>query len=158
MLRKEIVKASRRVAPENGLEIAAMARIKLTSEDPEHPIDHVFDGTTGPGASYWQAAEPGEQTIVIEFDHPQAIRQLTLEIEETNVSRHQQLQLLTSQDGGRSYQEILRQEFNFSPPGTTFEQEQWAIPREEITHIKLWIQPDMEEKLCSAKLTSIVLR
>ena len=37
---------------------------------------------------------------------------------------------------------LLRQEYNFSPPGTTFEREDWAVPAEGVTHLRLVIRPD----------------
>ena len=73
------------------------------------------------------AGEPGEQTLILAFDAPQAIRRVVLEVEEPEVARTQELQLAVSTDGGRTYREVLRQEYNFSPPGTTFEREDWAV-------------------------------
>ena len=63
--------------------------------------------------------------LILQFDTPQCLRQITLEVEETEVSRTQELQLAVSADGGRSYCELVRQEFNFSPPNTTFEHRVW---------------------------------
>ena len=47
----------------------------------------------------------------------------TLEIEEQEVIRTQDLHIAISRDGGHIYPELLRQEYTFSPPGTTFEQD-----------------------------------
>src|SRR4029450_9579892 len=91
-----------------------------------HPIDNVFDHRRGPGGSRWVAAEPGEQTLILAFDTPQIIRQTIVEVEELEVSRTQELQLSVSHDGGQTYRELRRQEYNFSPPGTTFEREAWT--------------------------------
>src|SRR5829696_5661869 len=129
MLRKQIIKATSAASiPTPGeLDIAAIATVLVTSEDPEHPVDHAFDGRRGPGGSRWIAGEPGEQTLTLAFDAPQAIRRVALEVEETEVARTQELQLAVSFDGGRTYRELLRQEYDFSPPGTTFEWEDWSV-------------------------------
>ena len=93
------------------------------SEEKDHPIDHVFDSNRGPGGHDGSLAQPGVQTIIVAFDSPQTIHQVHLEIEEPEISRTQELQLALSTDGGVTYRELLRQEYNFSPPGTMFEQE-----------------------------------
>jgi hypothetical protein len=41
-------------------DITAIATVLVTSEDPDHPIDHVFDGQRGLGASRWIAAQSGD--------------------------------------------------------------------------------------------------
>jgi len=66
--------------------------------------------------------------------------------------------LCLSCDGGRTYRELLRQEYNFSPPGTTFEREKWTVSAEGVTHLRLVIKPDKGDKPCRATLTSFVLR
>ena len=45
------------------LPLAALAEVRATSEDRDHPILLAFDEGDGPGASYWKAGDPGEQTI-----------------------------------------------------------------------------------------------
>ena len=102
MLRKRIVKVLPSLSvPEPGeMDIAATAAVQVTSEDPTHPIEHVFDHRRGPGGSRWVAAEPGEQTLLLAFDTPQTIYQIILEVEEPEVSRTQELWLSISHDGG----------------------------------------------------------
>jgi hypothetical protein len=160
MLRKHIVKAPSSLSvPQPGeMDIAATATVQVTSEDPTHPIEHVFDTRRGPGGSRWVAAEPGEQTLILAFDTPQIIHQTILEVEEPEVSRTQEFQLSVSHDGGQTYRELRRQEYNFSPPGTTFEREDWAVLAEGVTHLQLWMKPDKGGKPCRATLTSLVLK
>ena len=160
MLRKQIIRAPASTpAPTPGeIDIAAVATVLVTSEAPEHPVDHAFDAHRGPGGSRWVAGEPGEQTLILAFDAPQTIRRVALEVEEPEVARTQELQLAVSTDGGRTYRELLRQEYNFSPPGTTFEREDWAVPAEGVTHLRLVIRPDKGGKPCRATITSLILR
>lgn len=160
MLRKQII-GTTSAAPSSTtgeIDVAAVATVLVTSEAPEHPIDHAFDGSRGPGGTRWVAGEPGEQTIILAFDAPQAIRRVALEVEEPGVVRTQELQLAVSIDGGRTYREVLRQEYNFSPPGTTFEREDWSVNSDAVTHLRLVIRPDKGDKPCRATITSLVLR
>jgi len=160
MLRKHIVKVPpSHPVPEPGeMDIAATATVQVTSEDPAHPIEHAFDHRRGPGGSRWVAAEPGEQTLILAFDTPQIIHQTILEVEEPDVSRTQELRLSVSHDGGQTYRELRRQEYTFSPPGTTFEREAWVVLAEGVTHLQLWMKPDKGGKPCRATLTSLVFK
>ena len=160
MLRKQVIKAasSAPIPASDDLDVAAVATVLVTSEDPEHPVDHAFDALSGPGGTRWVAGEPGEQALILAFDAPQAIRRVVLEVEEREVARTQELQLAVSGDGGLTYRELLRQEYNFSPPGTTFEREDWAVVAVGVTHLRLQIKPDKADCPCRATITSLVLR
>lgn len=144
--------------PSGEKDIEGLATVAVTSEAPDHPVDNAFDDRRGPGGSRWIAAVPGEQALVIAFDAPQAIREIGLEVEETEVGRTQELHLALSRDGGRTYQEVVRQEYNFAPPGTTFEREQWRVNGEGITHVRLVINPDKSGRPCRATVTTFALR
>jgi hypothetical protein len=145
--------------PQSGAkDIAAIATVWVTSEAADAPIDRAFDESRGPGGSRWVAAVPGEQRLILAFDTPQTIRTISLEVEESDVSRTQVLHLAVSCDGGQIYQELRRQEFTFSPPGTTFEREEWAVTVEGVTHLQLVITPDKGGQPCRATLTSLVVR
>ena len=139
-------------------DIAALATVWVTSEATDYPIDNVFDSHRGPGGSRWIAETPGPQKLLLAFDTPQTLRMLRLEIEERDVSRTQELYVAISRDGGNTYQTLLRQEYNFSPPGTTFEREEWALPAEGVTHLQLVITPDKGGTPCHATLTTLALQ
>src|SRR5271166_6589900 len=159
MLRKQIIKphpATQGITP-GEIDIASVAMVQVTSESPEHPIDHVFDEHRGQRGTRWIAGEPGEQIVILAFDSPQTIRHVSLEVQEPEVTRTQELQLSLSCDGGQNFRELLRQEYNFSPPGTTYEREDLAISAQGVTHLRLVIKPDKGDKPCQATLTSFVL-
>jgi hypothetical protein len=160
MLRKHLLTEPPMASvPQSGAkDIAAIATVWVTSEAADAPIDRAFDESRGPGGSRWVAAVPGEQRLILAFDTPQTIRTISLEVEESDVSRTQVLHLAVSCDGGQIYQELRRQEFNFSPPGTTFEREEWAVTLEGVTHLQLVITPDKGGQPCRATLTSLVVR
>jgi len=137
--------------------IETVACVMVTSEDPGQPVDNAFDGRRGPGGSRWVAAGPGEQALVIVFDAPQTIQEIALEIEELEVSRTQEVTLALSRDGGQTYHEVVRQEYHFAPPGTTFECERWAVDGAGITHVRLVIKPDKGGRPCRASVTTLAL-
>ena len=159
MLRKQVIpKHSVESASfEGAIPIASVATLQVTSEQAEHPIDHVFDDSRGPGGSRWIAEGPGEQMVILVFDRAQTIRRIAVEVEELAVSRTQELSVSVSSDGGRTYRELVRQEFNFSPPGTSFEREDWSVTAAAVTHLRLQIKPDKGGRVGRATLTSLAL-
>jgi hypothetical protein len=103
MLRKKILTTHQTTSSRGAAEkdIAAVATVLVSSEDPRHPIDYAFDGQRGPGASRWIAAQSGEQALILAFDTPQTIRKILVEVEEPEISRTQEMAGSISQDGGR---------------------------------------------------------
>ena len=159
MLRKQVIpKPSQGPIPLEGeISIANVATVQVTSEETDHPIDNAFDPSRGPGGSRWIAGALGEQSVTLVFDSPQTIRQIGIEVEELAVSRTQELSLSTSSDGGRTYRELIRQEFNFSPPATSFERELWSVSAGVVTHLRLEIKPDKGGRIGRATLTSLTV-
>jgi hypothetical protein len=160
MLRKQILSdpTAARVPRADVMDIPALATVFVTSEAPGHPVDHLFDASGGPGGTRWIAGADGEQTLVLAFDAPQTIRAIGIEAEEPSATRTNVVTISLSGDSGRTYQERIRQEFNFSQPGTTFEREEWAVPAERITHVRVVIQPDKGHAPHRATLTSLTVR
>ncbi|WP_447983333.1 discoidin domain-containing protein [Nitrospira sp. Nam74] len=158
MLRKQVLQPVESYPSGQEISIADVATVLVTSELSDHPIDHMCDGQRGPGSTRWIAEQSGDQTIVLAFDTARTIETVSLEIEEREVSRTQELTLAVSRDGGQTYQEVLRQEFNFSPSGATFEHEKWRLGAEGITNLRVWIRPDKGGKPCRASITSLVLQ
>jgi hypothetical protein len=139
----------------SGIVVAEVAEVFVTSEAPEHPVDHIFDARRGQGGTRWMAAVPGDQTLILAFEPPQSMRKIVLEVEESGVDRTQEVTIALSQDGGQTYRELLRQEYTFSPSGTTFEREDWVIHAADITHLRIWIRPDKGGKPTFATITSL---
>ena len=95
---------------------------------------------------------------ILAFDTLQIMHQTILEVEEPEVSRTQELLLSVPHYILKIYIKLRCQEYNFSPPGTTFEREDWAVLAEGVTHLQLWMKPDKGDKSCRATLTSLVLK
>jgi hypothetical protein len=160
-MRKQTVSNKQLTVPNwhaGALDVVRLATAFISSEAAEHPIEHAFDGQGGTGGSRWVAEDDGEQTVTLAFDTPQTISQVEIEVEENEVNRTQELQLAVSVDKGQTYRELVRQEFNFSPPQTIFEREQWRVDVQGVTHLRLSIKPDKSGRSCRASLTSLVLR
>ena len=143
MMRKRLMPHPRDVAAASQplLDVAALAQVELTSEDPACPIDAALRPSPTPG---WRAAEPGAQRIRLVFDHPQALHRLRLVFAEPQQARTQEFVVRWSADGGQSYREVVRQQYTFSPPGTVHEVEEYQVPLQGVTHVELCIVPDIQ--------------
>jgi hypothetical protein len=54
------------------IDIVGLALFAYSSEDPNHPLEHLIDGQCGPGDTRWASARPNvTERIVLQFDHPQ---------------------------------------------------------------------------------------
>jgi hypothetical protein len=141
MIRKQILKdAPVRKGP--WLDLESLATFEISSEDPEHPIEYALREDQ----KSWRAAEDGEQTIRITFDSPQIISRIALWFEENNVARTQEFALLWRYSNGPNWREIVRQQFNFSPPNTTNQREEFNVSVKDVISIELRIVPAINGK------------
>jgi hypothetical protein len=138
------------------IDIACCATIVYSSEDPAHPVENMLDGQSGPGGTRWVSARPDTaEHIVVEFDQPRAISRLVYEVQETMRERTQEVRVEASDDGGRTYRQILVQEYNFNPRGATFQREDQCFDLRQVTHLRLTIVPN---KSASGAATLTTLR
>jgi hypothetical protein len=157
LMRKQIITRSPK-EPVSGdhawLDLERLAQVGITSEETGHPIESALTTAGGPG---WLASETGEQTIRLLFDEPQALRHIHLVCEEEGRGRTHEFVLRWSKDGGRSYREILRQQYTFSPPGATREVEDYTVNLGGVTALELTIVPDTSGGDARASLISLRL-
>ena len=107
------------------------------------------------GGSGWRAAQPGEQTIRLLFNEPLRIQRLHLVFHENEQERTQEFVLRWSPDGGQSYREILRQQYNFSPPEAAQEVEDYDLDLDRVTALELRIVPDISGGSARASLAQL---
>lgn len=121
------------------LELEGLVEVELTSEDAAHPIEGALIPRDERG---WRAAEPGEQRIRLLFREPQRLRRIWLRFAEAGANRTQEFVLRWSPDGGRSFHDIVRQQYTFSPEGATSEIEDLRVELAAATALELMIVPD----------------
>jgi len=139
---------------EGWLDLDRAASVEVTSEEKDYNIESalVSGGTQG-----WRAASPGTQTIRLLFDQPQRPRRISLAFEESETERTQEFVLRWSPDGGHSFREIVRQQWNFSPPNTIREVEEYRVEISDVTVLELVILPDISRGAARASLKSLRL-
>jgi hypothetical protein len=140
---------------ESWLNLDHISVVEVTTEEKEYPVESALNLGETPG---WRAAESGSQTIRLIFDEPQRLKRISLVFEETETERTQEFVLRWSGDGGRSFREIVRQQWNFSPPTTVGEKEEYQIELPDVTVLELVIVPDISRGTARASLKSLRLR
>jgi len=136
------------------LKVEDLAEVEISSEDATHPIESALlpGGTSG-----WRAAETGNQTIRLLFNQPQQLRRIWMNFEEPHIERTQEYVLRWSSDNGQSFHDIVRQQWNFSPPGTTNEIEDHRVELPAVTMLELSIIPDISGRTAFASLAQMRL-
>ncbi|MGA7578219.1 MAG: hypothetical protein ACLQUW_09475 [Desulfobaccales bacterium] len=136
------------------LDLERLAQVEITSEDAGYPIESALIPGTGSG---WRAAQPGEQTIRLLFNEPLRLKLIHLAFHEDEQERTQEFVLGWSPDGGQSYLEILRQQYNFSPPDAGREVEDYNLDLDGVTALELKIVPDISGGGARASLAQLRL-
>jgi hypothetical protein len=128
--------------------------VEITSEDKDYPVESAFASGEAQG---WRAAEAGTQTIRLVFDQPQRLKRISVVFEEKEIGRTQEFVLRWSADGGNSFREIVRQQWNFSPPETIREVEEYQVELASVTVLELIIVPNVSGGSARASLKSLRL-
>jgi len=139
---------------EGWLDVERAAIVEITSEDKDYPVESAFASGEAQG---WRAVDAGTQTIRLVFDQPQKLKRISVVFEEKEIARTQESVLRWSADGGNSFREIVRQQWNFSPPETIREVEEYQVELVSVTVLELIIVPNVSGGSARASLKSLRL-
>src|ERR1700720_2396629 len=137
---------------EGWLDLERAAVVEVTSEEKEYPVESALIAGELRG---WRAADSGAQTIRLIFDRPQRLKRIALVFEETETGRTQEFGLRWSGDGGRSFREIVRQQWNFSPPNAIREVGEYQVDILNVAVLELVVLPDISRGSARASLRSL---
>jgi len=133
------------------LDVEHKASVEVTSEENGYPIESALQEIENRG---WRAANSGAQTIRLIFDEPQKLSRIWLVFEDSENTRTQEFVLRWPSDSGNSFREIVRQQWNFSPPNSVREAEDYAVELSAVTALELIIVPDKNGGAARASLAS----
>ena len=142
LMRKRLISTIRKTAPiqdQGWLELDETALVEVTSEAEGYPVEGALlrDGRG------WRADVPGTQTIRLLFDRPQTIHLIRLIFKEESFVRTQEFVLRWLPYGADSWKDIVRQQWNFSPPNTVEECEEYNVQLSSAAALELSITPDI---------------
>jgi hypothetical protein len=136
------------------LDLDALATVEVTAEEKDHPIESALMSAESKG---WRASEAGTQVIRLIFDHPQTVKCISLSFEENETKRTQEFVLRWSSDRAGVFREIVRQQWNFSPPHVTTEVEEYRVELSGVTSLELIVTPDISGGMARASLRSLLV-
>lgn len=133
------------------VDLSDIATVEVTSEDPHFPIESAL---TSQGSLGWRASQKGEQRVRLIFDQPLTVRRLQLHFAESESERTQEFTLRWSSAEGGQPKEIVRQQWNFSPSGSTSEHEDYEVNLDNVAVLELVIKPDLTHQEAVATLAA----
>jgi hypothetical protein len=140
MMRKTVLTTEDAVkVPAGGawFDLEKIAQVEISSEDVAFPVENALGKTSTTG---WRAAATGPQVIRLRFDEPQAIRRIQLHFVDRAAERSQEFALFAG--SGSEMHEVVRQQWSFSPGGSTEEIEDYTVNLNGVTTLELKIDPD----------------
>jgi len=156
-MRKNLVSAIRNTdaaSKHDWLELERVARVEVSSEAEGYPVEGALLNDERRG---WRANEPGTQTIRLLFDHPQTIRLVRVVFKEEESARTQEFVLRWLPDGTSDWKDVVRQQWNFSPPQTAIECEEYKVDLPSAGGLEITICPDISGGDTPASLESLQL-
>lgn len=150
-MRKQIT-GTGTVSTEKGiwLDLDSLARVEVSSEAAEYPAENALVPGSTEG---WRAAHTGEARIVLRFDRPQTVSQTMLQFAEREHERSQEW-ALTAEFADGTKREVLRQQWNFSPGGSTGQREEYTLNLQAVTALLFWVDPDRGQNRYPATLVA----
>ena len=91
------------------------------------------------------------------FNQPQRLKRINLVFTETETSRTQEFVLRWRSGDDQSFREIVRQQWNFSPPQTARETEDYQVDLASVRALELVIVPDIDGGRAYASLENLRL-
>ena len=125
------------------LDLEALAELEVTSEDKGYTIEGALLSNQSHG---WKADIPGKQIIRLLFNQTQTIKHIHLCFLETDLVRTQEYVLRYSHDNGLIFEEIVRQQWTFSPDGSNKEEEDHLVALSGVSVFELIITPDINNE------------
>ncbi len=144
-MRKRVLSATTVAPVDEWLDLSEIATVEVTSEADGYPAESVFQFGPNDG---WRADGTGEQVLRLVFDEPRTIKRVQLEFRERHQERTQEFTLAS--DRG----EIVRQQWSFSPDGSTSELEDYRMDLPQVRMLELRLKPDLSPERATASLQS----
>jgi len=135
------------------MDLESVAEIEITSESEAHPIEAALLPEKG---SEWRASQPGMQTLRILFDEPQELRHIHLVFTEEHRPRTQEFVLRWSRGDHQPLEQIVRQQYNFTPPSR--EVEDYTVELNGVKRLEMEINPSIGHSDLYASLAELRVR
>lgn len=136
------------------LDVIELADVDVSSANATRPVDFALLPIFTSG---WHASGPGRQTIRLTFARPIKLGKVKLVFVENALERTQEYVLRWSPDNDDNFREAVRQQWNFSPRGSTREIEVHRLDIGPVRLLELTIIPDISGGGAVASLAQLRL-
>jgi hypothetical protein len=154
-MRKQVIADDTKLADTEWLDLDAVATVEVSSEDPAHPVEAaLIDTAAGAAGDGWRASVPGEQFLRLRFDTPRRLTRISILFVEHAAARTQEFAITWSADG-REYREIVRQQWNFNPAGSTRELEDYRVALDAVSALQVTVRPDIGDRQAVASIARL---
>ena len=134
------------------VDVLGLAQVEVSSEDEQCPVTQALSHAPMMG---WRAAEPGPQVVRLRFAAPQRVARVWIHIVDRVSERSQELSLWAA-SAGSELREVRRQQFTFSPGGSTEEVEDFRVALDAVTVIELRLDPDRSHTPAEAQMFAVL--
>jgi len=143
LLDESVAAAARDSAMPNEIDLRSCAQVHFSSEHPQHPVDHLFDGSGGETSSGWVGGRRDRaETLLLVFDQPTNIASCAFEVVEREITRTQQVTAEYLLQDDKAYRTSFIQEFNFAPDGATHQRELMELNLRGVCRFRLTLLAD----------------
>jgi hypothetical protein len=139
------------VGADGWMDLARVARVEVSSEEPDHPVEAALIPGRGPG---WRASRPGPQTVRLVFDGPRHVRRVRLRFVADAHARTQEF-VLRWVDAASESREVVRQQWNFTAGGSAEEVEDYRVDLPGVIELELVVTPDVSGGAAHASLAEM---
>jgi len=156
-MRKRLISSPGKIdstVADNWLELQNAALVEVTSEADGYPIEGAL---LLHQQREWRAQTAGTQIIRLLFDEPQTIRTICLLFKENQAARTQEFLLRWLPHGTALWRDVVRQQWNFSPPHAAEEREEYKVDLASADALELSINPDVSQPGVRASLEKMQL-
>jgi hypothetical protein len=140
MMRKSVISSAAETAAaaqDEWLDLEKIARVEISSENVDFPVEGALGKSLTAG---WKAESTGPQMIRLHFDVTQEIRRIQLHFVDRAAERSQEFAVYAGE--GAEMREVVRQQWSFSPGGSTEEKEDYTVELHGVTVLEVRIDPD----------------
>ncbi len=120
------------------LDLDGAAVVEVTSEEKEYPVESALVAGETRG---WRAADSGTQTIRLIFDQPQGLTHRA-RLRRNRNTAHPRVRIAMVSGWGTLVSRDCAPQWNFSPPDSVREVEEYQVDLSDVTVFELVIVPD----------------
>src|SRR5713101_7847701 len=152
-MRKKLINSDpmRLHSQEEWLDLEEIARVEVTSEDPNFPIEAALAEEKDRAGERPKRVSRSSASSLITRERCVG---LDSSFQKQEIERTQEFTLRWSDEAAGPFREIVRQQWNFSPQCSTSEVEDYQVQLEKVSAVEMTLKPDLTPDTAFATLAA----